>query len=203
MSTASTSQQDTESRVRDLQADIDRAQGLLEAFQQDLTPYLEREAGHLGEDLRVLEEWSENAEQDGIEALAGAETVTATTLKRTDYFEEQIGDADAGLAERLERLDEALRDIEDMVDDLEISAVAFVTYVNRAFAARYSNPTVEVGQILEDAGRDDVDELGLYPLDDLFGQAIPELAFPANREVDLREPHRIYWESESDGGSIA
>lgn len=203
MSTASTSQQDTDSRVRDLQADIDRSQGLLEAFQQGLTPYLEREAGHLGEDLRVLEEWSENAEQDGIEALADAETVAVTTLKRTDYFEEQIGDADAGLAERLERLDEALRDIEDTVDDLEISAVAFVSYVNRSFAARYSNPTVEVGEILEDAGRDDVDELGLYPLDDLFGQAIPELAFPANREVDLREPNRIYWESESDGGSIA
>lgn len=203
MSTASTSPQDTESRVRDLQDAIDRAQGLLEAFQQGLTPYLEREAGHLGDDLRVLEEWSEDVEQAGIEALAGAEIVAETTLKRTDYFEEQIGEADAGLAERLERLDEALRDIEDAVGDLEISAVAFVTYVNRAFAARYLNPTVEVGEILEDAGRDDVDELGLYPLDTLFGQAIPELAFPANREVDLREPNRIYWESESDGGSIA
>lgn len=189
--------------LSELSGSIKRAQGLLDAFGQDLIPRLEREADHLGDDLEVLEDWTGDAEEEGAFALAEADVVVRTSRKRVDYLEEQIGEADAGLRERLERLDGALEDIQDRVDSLEVSRVAYATYVNRGFAARYDESTVQVSTILQDTGRKDVEELGLYPLDDLFGNAIPELAFPANREVDLRDDNRTYWESESDGGLVA
>lgn len=182
---------------------IDRASGLLEAFRQDLVPHLEREADHLDGDLAILDEWAHDAETEGVDALAGGEMVVTTARKRVAFFEEKIGEADAGLGQRLEQLGDAIEDLEGRIEALNVSQDVFVTYVNRSFAARYGDPSVRVGTILEDAGRDDVDELGLYPLDDLFGDALPDLAFPANQDVDLREENRVYWESESDGGSIA
>lgn len=182
---------------------IERASGQLRAFRQDIVPYLEREAEHLHKDLEILAKWTSDFEHDGVEALAGASVVVTTALKRVAYFEQQLGEADTGLTKRLEALDETIEEIDGRIQNLDISRVVYVTYVNRSFVARYVDPSVEIGKILEDAGRDDVDELGLYPLDDQFGNAIPDLAFPASRTVDLRDDHRVYWESESDGGSIA
>lgn len=182
---------------------IRRATGLATAFEQGLTPYLKREVGHLEQDLEILEDWAGRMDEEGVDALAGAPVVISTALERVAYFEEQVGEADRGLEQRLEQLDGALAEVEDIAAALDISSTAYVTYVNRSFAARYFDAQVQVGTILSDAGREDVDELGLYPLDDLFGNAIPELAFPANQEVDLREENRVYWESESDGGLIA
>lgn len=207
MSRASTEEATMETRESEelgqLRGAINRAEGLLEAFRQDLVPHLQREADHLDEDLAILEAWAQEAARGGVDALAGADVVAVTAVKRIAFFEEQIGAADAGLGQRFERLGEAIEEIEALVEALEVSREVYVTYVNRSFAARYGDPSVRVGTILEDAGRDDVDELGLYPLDDLFGSAIPDLAFPANRQVDLRKENRVYWESESDGGSIA
>lgn len=203
MTDTATSEDTSATTATELLAAIDRAQGLATAFKSGLTPYLKREAGHLEEDLEVLEGWATEVEDEGDNALAGGSVVADTARKRAAYFKDQIGDADRDLKKRLENLDEALEEVERHVDDFQITIEAYVTYVNRSFTARYLDATVTVGTMLADADREDVEELGLYPLDDLFGKAIPELAFPASKEVDLEEEHRIYWESESDGGSIA
>lgn len=187
----------------EIDGQISKAQGLGKSLGEQLTPHLSRTVRHLSEDLEVLEAWNTDVNAEGVDALAGAPTVVATALLRVNFLQDEISEADPGLQQRLEELADTLATLQDTVNGLDITADAFVTYVNASFAARYVQTKVRVGAILSDAGREDVDELGLYPLDGLYGTAIPDLAFPANREVDLSEEHRTYWQSESDGGSIA
>lgn len=187
----------------EIDSQIDKAQGLTQSLSDQLTPHLGRTVQYLMEDLEVLEDWSEEVDAEGVDALAGAPTVVETALLRVNFLQDEVGEAGSDLRQRLEELEGTLAELQDAVDGFDISADAYVTYVNASFAARYAQMKVRVGTILSDAGRKDVDELGLYPLDALYGAAIPDLAFPANREVNLSDEHRTYWQSESDGGSIA
>lgn len=191
------------STPEEIDGQIKKAKGLAQSMANQLPPHLSRTVRYLDEDLEVLEEWREEIDADGVDALAGAPTVVETALLRVNFLQDEVGESDASLKKRLEELEDALAALQDTADGLKITADAFVTYVNASFAARYVEPKIRVGAILSDAGREDVDELGLYPLDGLYGTAIPDLAFPANREVDLSKEHRTYWQSESDGGSIA
>lgn len=191
------------STPEEIDGQIKKAQGLTQSLADQLTPHLSRTVRYLDEDLEVLEEWNEEVDAEGVDVLAGAPTVVETALLRVNFLQDEVGEADTGLQQRLEELKAALATLQDTVDELNITKDAFVTYVNASFAARYVQPEIRVGTILSDAGREDVDELGLYPLDGLYGTAIPDLAFPANRDADLSEENRTYWQSESDGGSIA
>lgn len=196
--------------IDSLAANVDRAQGLVESLKQQLTPYLTREAEHLERDLDVLERWAANAEQEGEEALAGAAVIVDTAQERADHLQNEIGQSDKSLAKRLEEIENTIEDIEDIVDGLTITTTAYVTYVNRSFAARYFNGDATIKSILIAGLEGDVeniesqvDEFGLFPQDGLFGESVEDLAFPANREVDLGAENRIYWMSTSDGGKIA
>lgn len=205
-----TGQDESSKSIETLGANINRAQGLTESLKQELTPYLAREAENLETDLEVLERWTADAEQKCVEALVGAPIVVETAQVRVDYFQNEIGQSDQALTSRLEEIEDALEDIEDIVDGLAITTTAYVTYVNRSFAERYFDAQVTIRSILI-AGlvgdveniEDQADEFGLFPQDGLFGENVEDLAFPANREVDLDEEHRVYWMSTSDGGKIA
>lgn len=193
-----------------LTTSINRAEGLVESLKQELPPYLAREAENLETDLAVLERWTDDAESEGEEALAGAPIVVDTAQVRVDYLQDEVGQSDQGLAERLEEVEDALEDTEDVVDRLVITTTAYVTYVNRSFAERYFDARTTIRSILIAGLEDDIeniedqaDEFGLFPQDSLFGENVEDLAFPANREVNLGEEHRIYWMSTSDGGKIA
>lgn len=190
-----------------LHGPIQKAQGLVESLENDLPPTHTRTVQHLEKDLEVLEEWVTDAEDEGVEALAGAPVVVDTAQLRVDHFQDKIGQTDQDLATRLEEIDDAVEDIEDVVDDLDITTTAYVVYVNRGFAARYFAAEASISALLiaglDDDIEDRVDEFGLFPQDDLYGDNVEDKAFPANREVDLDAEHRTYWTSTSDGGKIA
>lgn len=193
-----------------LTTSINRAEGLVESLIQELPPYLAREAENLETDLRVLERWTDEAKHEGEEALAGAPVVVETAQVRVDYLQNEVGQSDRDLAERLEEIEDAIEEIEDIVDGLAITTTAYVTYVNRSFAKRYFDGQVTIRSLLIAGLEGDVedieeqaDEFGLFPQDGLFGENVEDLAFPANREVDLGEKNRVYWMSTSDGGKIA
>lgn len=196
-----------EQHSNNLRGPIQKAQGLVESLENDLPPTHTRTVQHLETDLEVLEEWASDAEDEGVEALAGAPVVVDTAQLRVDHLQDKLGQADQDLATRLEEIEDALEEIEDVVDDLDITTTAYVVYVNRGFAARYYTAEASISTLLI-AGldgdiEDQVDEFGLFPQDGLYGDNVEDKAFPANREIDLGAEHRTYWTSTSDGGKIA
>lgn len=203
-----TDEQPIEASPGDLAGAINRAQGLTESLLNDLPPTYAREVEHLATDLEVLERWTDDADDGGVGALAGATTVVETAQFRVDFLQEAVGDTDPDVASRLGNVEDALGEISAIVAGLEITTTAYVTYVNRLFADRYLDAEVQVSTLLI-AGIDDenieekVDEFGLFPMDGLFGQSVEDLAFPASWDTDLSEEHRTYWTSTSDGGKIA
>ena len=193
-----------------LAPNINRAQGLANSLKNELPPTYTREVEHLETDLEVLERWTDDADDEGVEALAGASTVVDTAQIRIEYLQNEIGDADQGIATRLENLEEAFIEIEAVVNGIEIKTTAYVVYVNRSFADRHFDAQVSISTMLISGLEGDVEdiegqvnEFGLFPMDGLFGQSVEDLAFPANWDTDLSEEHRTYWTSTSDGGKIA
>ena len=191
-----------------LRGSVNQAQGLANSIKRDLPPTHTRAVENLETDLEVLEQWLDDVEVDGVDALAGAPIVVGTAQLRIEHLQDKVGQGDPDLATRLEELEDTVEEIEDVVDDLQIGTTAYVTYVNRSFADRYFTAAVQISTLLI-AGLDDedvdqnVDDYGLFPMDSIYGDSVEDQAFPANREVDLGDDHRRYWESTSDGGKIA
>lgn len=191
-----------------LQPHINQAQGQANALEKELPPTYAREIEHLDTDLSVLEGWADDAEDQGVEALAGAPTVVGTAQRRVQYLQDEVGHTGQNVETILGHIEEALSEIEAVITGLEITTTAYVTYVNKAFADRYFDADLQISTLII-AGVDDenientVDDYGLFPMDGLYGESVEDLAFPANREVDLGQDHRTYWMSTSDGGKIA
>lgn len=196
-----TAEAETEN-YRGLAENIENAQDRLDDFEADLPPFYREEVNHLGTDLEVLGDWVDDAEEEGANALAGAATVVATMRARMKYFEDELGQQ-GDLQGKLQSLEGALNPIEEKVEDLSITETAYVVYVNREYVARYWDSNVAVETVLEDAGRQKPSELGLFPLDGLYGDWQTDQAFPADNDLDLDGDHRTYFESTSDGGKIA
>lgn len=187
---------------RGLAENIENAQDRLADLEADLPPFYREEVDHLGRDLEVLADWVDDAEEEGANALAGATTIVDTMRARINHFKDEFGQQ-GDLQGKLQSLAGALNPVEEKIEDLPITETAYVVYVNRRFVARYWDSDVKVETILEDAAKPNPSELGLFPLDGLYGDWQTDQAFPANNDLDLDDDHRTYFDSTSDGGKIA
>lgn len=210
MSTEDSSTEEDESTTNQTQTEFDNLKGAIERVQNtaetlvdDIPPHYQRTLEHLVVDMEVLEKWHDAAREDGVEELAGASTVAITARKRIDRLQNDLAGASQDVTNRLDQLDDAIEDLEQAVESLNVTRTVYVVYVNKRFAHRYADPDVTIRTLLTDAGFEDVDDYGLFPHDDLYGSAQEDLAFPPNRDVDLSEDHRTYWTSTSDEDKIA
>lgn len=187
---------------RGLAENIENAQDRLANLEADLPPYFREEVDHLATDLEVLADWVDDAKEDGAIELTGATTIVDTMHARIDHFEDEF-DQQGDLHGKVQAVEGALNPIEEKIEDLPITETAYVVYMNRGFVTRYWENNVTVETILEDADRQNPSELGLFPLDGLYGDWQTDQAFPADNNLDLGDEHRTYFESTSDGGKIA
>lgn len=187
-----------------LAAKIETAKDHIEALEDEFPPHYRRELEDLEDEIEVLKDWTTTADSDeNVEALAGATVIVETAQARVNHLQDEFGQGAGELSGRIETLGQAIQNIKDEVDDLTLTSDVHVVYVNREFIARYEDDDVTVKRILKDADRKDPSELGLFPLDGLYGTHTEDKAFPADHDLDFDEPHRTYFETTSDGGKIA
>lgn len=182
---------------------IEPVQQAINDLEDDVPPGIFRRIDHLEKAVEAIEDWADNADPHDTDALVGAKTIIDAEQERADVLRGEVPDGNNDLLRKFERLEDRLEDLEDAVDPLEFTTTAHVVYVNSQFIDRYTPDDVTVETILSDAGKEDPEELGLFPLDGLTGDRQTDKAFPADRKLDLDEPHRTFFESTSDGGKIA
>lgn len=178
-------------------------QDAIEALEGELPPTLQREVDHLGDGVEAIEDWADEADAQDTDALAGAPVTVDAEQKRVEHLESQVGTGQTELWEKVDNVEDALEDLEDIVDPLRFSTTRYVVYLNDQFTERYEEKSTSVEKILTDATKEDPSELGLFPLDGFNGQRQTDQAFPADNDLDLSDDHRTFFESTSDGGKIA
>lgn len=193
--------EDTVEEVTEL---VQAVQDAADDLRDDVPPEIFRRLDHLEGAIEAIEDWADDAEPDqGVDALAGAKTIVDAEQERAETLRNEAPSGNVDLLQQFEVLEDALEDLEDTVDAFTFGTTSYVVYMNRQFVARYTTDDVSVETILEDAGKQDPDELGLFPLDGITGDRQTDQAFPADRELDLDESYRTFFESTSDGGKIA
>lgn len=178
-------------------------QDAIEALEGELPPTLQREVDNLGDGVEAIEDWADEADTHDTDALAGAPIIVDAEQKRVEHLESQVGTGQTELWEKVDNVEDALEDFEDVVDPLRFTTSRYVVYVNGQFTERYEEKSISVEKILTDANKEDPSELGLFPLDEFKGQRQTDQAFPADTNLDLSDAHRTFFESTSDGGKIA
>lgn len=182
---------------------VEPIQAAVNALENDLPPALLRDLDHLEDAIEAIEDWADEADPEDIDALAGAKTIVDAEQERAEALRSQAGSGQANIRQKFENVEDRLEDLEDAVDPLTFTTTAYVVYVNGTFVARYTDADVTVETLLEDADKEDPDELGLFPLDGFDGDRQTDQAFPADRDLDLDDEYRTFFESTSDGGKIA
>ncbi|QRV16323.1 hypothetical protein JMJ58_05370 [Haloterrigena salifodinae] len=182
---------------------INPVQSAIEMLEDELPPTLIRKLDHLKGALATIEDWADDAEPHDIDALVGAKTIIDAEQQRVEDLRSQAGSGQTAVIQKFEKVTDRLSDLKDTVEPLTFTTTAYVVYVNGQFVARYSDGDVTVETLLEDAGKEDPDELGLFPLDGFNGDRQTDQAFPADQDLDLSDEHRTFFESTSDGGKIA
>jgi len=178
-------------------------QDAIKALKSEFPPTLRREVDHLGDGVEAIEDWADEADSQDIDALAGAPVIVDAEQERVEHLEAQIGTGQTDIWEKLDNVEDALEDLEDVVDALTFTTTRYVVYVNSQFTERYDERSASVRTILTDAHKENPSELGLFPLDEFKGQRQSEQAFPADENLNLGDDHRTFFESTSDGGKIA
>lgn len=182
---------------------IQPVQNAIDALKDDVPVDIFRRLDHMDGALGAIEGWADEADPHDTDALVGAKTIINAEQERVADIRREVPDGNTSLRQKFENLEARLEDLEDVVNELTFTATAYVVYVNKQFVSRYADRQVSVETILVDAGKEDPDELGLFPRDGLFGDRQEDQAFPAERELDLGDEHRTFFESTSDGGKIA
>lgn len=182
---------------------VNPVQSAIEAIEDDVPVEVFRRLSHMKEAIGAIETWADDADPQDIDALVGAKTIVTAERERAGDIRQEVPDGNTSLLEKFDNLTERLENLADTVEPLEFSTIGHVVYVNQQFVDRYDDSSVSVESILLDAGKKDPDELGLFPLDGLLGNRQEDQAFPADRDLDLGEKNRTFFESTSDGGKIA
>ena len=182
---------------------VNPVQSAIEAIEDDVPVEVFRRLSHMMEAIGVLGTWADNAGPQDTDALVGAKTIVSAERERASDIRQEVPDSNTSLLQKFDNLKERLENLADTVDPLEFGTTGYVVYVNQQFVGRYDGNSVSVETILLDADKEDPDELGLFPLDGLLGNRQEDQAFPADRNLDLSDKYRIFFESTSDGGKIA
>jgi hypothetical protein len=182
---------------------IQPIQTAINNLEDDVPNNILRRLGYLEDALEVVEDWADEADPDDIDAIAGVRTIVDAEQSRVDALRSEIPSGRKNVEQKFQTLENRLAALADTVDDLPFTTTAYIVYVNKQFVVRYDDNEVDVGTILRDADKEDPDELGLFPVDGLYGDRQEDQAFPADRELDLSDQHRTFFESTSDGGKIA
>lgn len=170
-------------------------------LQGEFPPQLQRDVDHMEDAIEHIADWADEATD--ADALAGASVIIKAEQTRIGNLDAQVGSGNEDIRGKLEAVENRLDALGDAIGNLDISTVAYVIYVNSQFVARYHEDSVTVETILEDAGREDPSELGLFPLDGFDGDRQTDQAFPAGKDLNLDEDYRTFFQSTSDGGKIA
>lgn len=176
-------------------------QDAISRLQGEFPPQLQRDVDHMEAAIEQVADWADEATD--ADALAGASVIIEAEQIRIADLQTQVGSGNEDVRGKLEAVENRLDALGDAISDLDISTVAYVIYVNSQFVARYYENSVKVETILEDAGREDPSELGLFPLDEFDGDRQTDQAFPADKDLNLNEDYRTFFRSTSDGGKIA
>ena len=178
-------------------------QATINTLENDLPPTYLPAIEHLEGAIKTIKSWADDASPHDIDALVGAPIIVDAEQQRLKTHESKVGSGHADLHAKLENAQDALDNLGDIVDKLTFDTVGYVVYVNGQFISRYTDADVSVETILEDADKEDPEELGLFPLDGFAGDRQADQAFPADNDLDLSDEHRTFFESTSDGGKIA
>jgi sulfur carrier protein ThiS len=155
------------------------------------------------EAIGALETWADDADPQNTDAIVGAKTIVSAERERASDIRQEVPNGNTSLLQKFDNLTERLEKLADTIEPLEFSTTGYVVYVNQQFVDRYDASSGSVETILLDADKKDPDELGLFPLDGLLGNRQEDQAFPAERDLDLSDEYRTFFESTSDGGKIA
>lgn len=180
-----------------------RVQNAVQPLESEVAPENLRDLQHLEHGAATIEDWADNASPGDIDALVGAKTIVEAEQERVQALRDEVGAGRTSVVKKFDTLADRLKDLREEVDPLTFDVTAYVVYVNKRFVKRYDESSVEVETILVDADKKNPEELGLFPTDGLEGEREEDLAFPAGKQLDLRDEYRTFFQSTSDGGKIA
>jgi hypothetical protein len=201
--THDSAEQERSTTTNEVAGKIQPIQAAINSLEDDIPNNILRRLGYLEDALEAVEDWADEADPNDIDATAGVQTIVDAEQCRVDALRSEIPSGRQGVEQKFQTLKDRLGALADTVDGLTFTTTAYVVYVNKQFVVRYDDNEVNVGTILRAAGKEDPDELGLFPVDGLYGDRQEDQAFPADRELDLSDQHRTFFESTSDGGKIA
>lgn len=201
--TQDSADEESSTTTNEVAGKIQPVQAAIRSLEDEIPPNIYRRLGYLDDALEAVNDWAEEAAPDDIDAIAGVQTIVDAEQSRVDALQSEIPSGRKSVEQKFQNLEDRLAALADTVDGLTFTTTAYVVYVNKQFVARYDDKGVDVGTILRAAGKEDPDELGLFPVDGLYGDRQEDQAFPADRELDLSNKHRTFFESTSDGGKIA
>lgn len=182
---------------------VQPVQSAIEAIEDDVPVEVFRRLSHMKAAIDAFEDWADEADVQDTDALVGAKTIVDAERERAAAIRHEVPDGNTSLLQKFDNLEDRLEDLGDAVNQLDFTTTGYVVYVNQQFVGRYDDSSMSVETILLDADKKDPDELGLFPLDGLLGDRQENQAFPADRDLDLRDEYRTFFESTSDGGKIA
>jgi hypothetical protein len=195
--------QESSTTTSEVAGKIQPVQAAINSLEDEVPNHILRRLGYLEDALEAAEDWADEADPDDINAIAGIQTIVDAEQSRVDMLRSEVPSGRQSLERKFQNLEDRLAALADTVDGLRFTTTAYVVYVNKQFVARYDDDEIGVEAILRDAGKEDPDELGLFPLDSLYGDRQEDKAFPADRELNLSDRYRTFFESTSDGGKIA
>lgn len=202
-SSTETADESSTTTTNEVAGKVQPVQSAIEAIEDDVPVEVFRRLSHMKAAIEVIEDWADEAEPDNTDALVGAKTIIDAERERAADIRQEVPDGNTSLLQKFEDLEDRFEDLSDTVDPLDFGTTGYVVYVNQQFVSRYDVRSVTVETILLDADKKDPSELGLFPLDGLLGDRKEDQAFPANRDLDLSDEYRTFFESTSDGGKIA
>lgn len=201
--THDSAEQENSTTTSQVAGKIQPIQAAINSLEDEVPNNILRRLGYLEDALKAIEDWADEADPNDIDAIDGVQTIVEAEQSRVDALRSEIPSGRQSVEQKFQNIEDRLAALADTVDGLTFTTTAYVVYVNKQFVTRFDDNEVDVGTILRAAGKEDPDELGLFPLDDLYGDRQEDQAFPADRELDLSGPHRTFFESTSDGGKIA
>lgn len=201
--THDSAEQENSTTTSEVGGKIQPIQAAITSLEDDIPNNIRRRLGYLEDALKAVEDWADEADPNDIDTITGVQTIIAAEQSRVDALRSEIPSGRKNVEQKFQTLEDRLAALANTVDGLTFTRTAYVVYVNKQFVTRYDDNEVDVGAILRAAGKEDPDELGLFPVDGLDGDRQEDQAFPADRELNLSEQYRTFFESTSDGGKIA
>ncbi|GAA0275335.1 hypothetical protein [Halobacterium noricense] len=195
--------QSKETTLGNIAGKAQTVQAAIESVEDDVPTEVFRRLTHMKTAIKAIQDWAKDADPHDTDAVVGASTIVDAERTRAGDIRQEVPDGNTTLLQKFDTLENRLEDLANAVDARKFSTTQYVVYVNKQFVKRYADRSVTVETILVDAGKKDPDELGLFPLDGLLGNRQEDQAFPAERDLNLSDDYRTFFESTSDGGKIA